>query len=239
MGLRNGDLRDLVYDIFEVDSYRSKMGEDKDIITLSFSVKDKAPAEDLMNFLEKGYQYVLDADVTPGEQVDGTYKVFVEIERNRESINQIMEIADGVRKLAKLGNLKFRYYKNFRSEDLSEKSLSSVVPTDPDAYGGVVTEANFNSYKDFFSRSYVENIEMLENDLYIKKAYADKLVFEFVDFGEHEDVQTRLDEKININGFAEVIFLTKYVGDYNITKYGDKLVFENNNRALVLKRVII
>lgn len=239
MGLRNGDLRDLVYDIFEVDSYKSKMGEDKDIITLSFSVKDKAPAEDLMDFLEKGYEYVLDADVTPGEQVDGTYKVFVEIERNRESINQIMEIADGVRKLAKLGNLKFRYYKNFRSEDLSEESLSNVVPTDPDAYGGVVTEASFESYKNFFSRSYVDNIEMLEDDLYIKKPYADKLVFEFVDFGEHADVQRRLDEKIDVNSFAEVIFLTKYVGDYNITKYGDKLVFENNNRALVLKRVIL
>ena len=48
MGLRNGDLKDLVYDVFEIDSYASKMGEDKNIVTLSFSVKDRSPADDLV-----------------------------------------------------------------------------------------------------------------------------------------------------------------------------------------------
>ena len=33
------------------------------------------------------------------------------------------------------------------------------------------------------------------------------------------------------------IYLCKYVGDYNITKYGDKLMFENSDTALVLKRL--
>ena len=79
MGLQAKDLRSLVYDIFEIDSFKSKMGEDKDIVVLSFSVKSQEPANDLMNFLEKGYPFVLDADVTSGEQPDGTYKVFVEM----------------------------------------------------------------------------------------------------------------------------------------------------------------
>ena len=39
MGLRQGDLKDLVYYIFEVDAYASKMGEDKNIVTISFTVK--------------------------------------------------------------------------------------------------------------------------------------------------------------------------------------------------------
>ena len=38
MGLQAKDLRNLVYDIFEIDSFKSKMGEDKDIVVLSFSV---------------------------------------------------------------------------------------------------------------------------------------------------------------------------------------------------------
>ena len=54
---------------------------------------------------------------------------------------------------------------------------------------------------------------------------------------EKEEVLDRLDEKINVNDFAEVIYLCKYVGDYNITKYGDKLMFENADSALVLKRL--
>ena len=67
---------------------------------------------------------------------------------------------------------------------------------------------------------------MHDDKLRIKKAYAE-LVFEFKDFGKKEEVLERLDEKINVNDFAEIIYLCKYVGDYNITKYGDKLMFEN------------
>src|SRR6056300_937924 len=98
MGLRSGDLKDLVYDIFEIDSYQSKMGSDKNIVVLSFSCREKAPAEDLMNFLEKGYDFILDADVTAGEQSDGTYKVFVEVQRERGVHDNIIEILDGVSK---------------------------------------------------------------------------------------------------------------------------------------------
>ncbi len=77
MGLREGDLKDMVYDIFEIDSYKSKMGSDEEIVTLSFSVNDKHAAEDLSSFFEKGYSFILDADATSGEQSDGTFKVFV------------------------------------------------------------------------------------------------------------------------------------------------------------------
>ena len=51
------------------------MGDDKDIITLAFSVNGDSPAKDLENFIEKGYPFVLDADVSSGEQSDGSYKV--------------------------------------------------------------------------------------------------------------------------------------------------------------------
>ena len=105
MGLRAGDLKDLVYHIFEIDSFASKMGDDSNIITLSFSVKDKAPADDLVKFLESGYSFVLDADATTGEQKDGTYKVFVELQRERGATENIMEIVDGVSKLAELDDL--------------------------------------------------------------------------------------------------------------------------------------
>ena len=83
------------------------MGEDQDIVTLAFSVQGHEPAKDLENFVEKGYPFVLDADVSSGEQTDGTYKVFVEMERNKDVPMQIIEIADGVGKLADLDKLKF------------------------------------------------------------------------------------------------------------------------------------
>ncbi len=237
MGLRLGDLKDCVDHIFEVDSFKSKMGDDKDIVTLSFSVNEANAADDLMNFIEKGYEFVLDADVTPGEQRDGTYKVFVELERNRHISDNILEIADGVGKLANIDGFKFRYYKNFKSRPLDKETLESSIPQDPKTYDQKVNESNLDNYKNFFNNSYLETIEMRDDELYLKKAYADPLVFEFKDFGNKTEVLNRLDEKINVNEFAEVIYLCKYVGDYNITKYGDKLMFENADSALVLKRL--
>ena len=237
MGLRNGDLRDLVYDIFEIDSYKSKMGSDEEIITLSFSVKDKAVAEDVMNFIEKGYGFVLDADSTPGEQSDGTYKVFVEIERDKKAPEQILELADGVQKLADLDKLKFRYYKNWRSVDLSQEALEEMIPVDSDNYGVKVNETNLENYKNFFNKSFVENIDMWDDIIKISKKYADPLHFRFVGFGDTVETIESLNETINVNEFAEIIFLSKYIGDYNITKYGEKLTFENAGKTLVLERL--
>ena len=102
MGLQKSDLHHLVDSIVEIDSYKSKMGNDADIVTVAFSVTGNEPAKDLENFIEKGYPFVLDADVSSGEQSDGTYKVFVEMERNKDVPSNILEILDGVKKLAEL-----------------------------------------------------------------------------------------------------------------------------------------
>lgn len=234
MTLRAGDLIHLVDNILEIDSYASKMGDDANIVTVSFSVKNKAAADDLNEFIEKGYGFVLDSDVTAGEQSDGKYKVFVEIERDRHTPDNIFEIMDGVRKLSNIDDFKFRYYKNFRSEELTLENLTSTVPTDPDAYGITANESNLSNYKNFFNKSYLEESYMIGNILTIKKAYADPLIFEFLDFGSKETIQ--INETFDVNAYPEILYLTKYLGEYNISKYGDKLVFENRGNNLVLKR---
>ena len=238
MGLRNGDLKDLVYHIFEIDAYASKMGDDKNIVTLSFSLTGKEAAKDLSNFLEKGYSFILDSDVTEGEQSDGTYKVFVEMERDSEVGENIFEILDGVKKLSGKDDFKFRYYKGFRSYEATQDKISEMVPTDPDKYGISMQENALNNYKTFFSNSYVDNIAMNENKITVKKKFSDSLVFEFIDFGDTLSTIKHIDESFDIlNSYPEILFLTKYLGDYNISKYGDKLVFENETKAIVLKRI--
>jgi|TARA_R110002153_G_scaffold127717_2_gene275438 hypothetical protein len=238
MGLRIGDLKDLVHHIFEIDAYASKMGDDKNIVTLSFTVGDKNPADDLMRFLEGGYSFILDSDVTAGEQSDGAYRVFVELERDRTTNENIMEIVDGVSKLASVDNFKFRYYKGFKSFKVSMENLDREVPLDPDNYGITVSESNLNNYKNFFTNSYLEDIVMEDTTLSIKKAYADTLAFEVLDFGDTNKVVTQITETFDVlNSYPELMFLTKYMGDYNISKYGDKLVFENKDKSLVLKRI--
>jgi hypothetical protein len=238
MALREQDLKDLVKKTFEVDSFASKMGEDENIVTLSFSLYDKSAAEDLVSFFEKGYTFVLDADSTPGEQSDGTYKVFVELERQKEVPEQIFELLSGLDRLTNVEEFRFRYYKSFRSHEATLDNLEHIIPTDPDDYGISVTENRLNNYKDFFTRSYVDSIDMLENTLRISKKYADPLVFEFVDFGDSETIKESQEGAFDVmNSYPEIMYITKYVGDYAVSKYGENIVLENEDKALVLRRL--
>ena len=237
MGLRSADLKDLIDHIFEVDSYASKMGEDKDIVTLSFSMITKESADDLVNFIEKGYSFVLDADATAGEQSDGTYKVFVEIERSKDVPEQIMEIMDGVSKITGKDDFKFRYYKSFRSLPVSIETLKETIPADADSYGIKRQESSLDNYKTFFSNSYVENIEMHDDIITVQKKYADPLNFKFIDFGNKKDIRNNIQESFDINAYPEILFLTKYIGDYNISKYGESIFFENDGKILKTRRL--
>ena len=238
MGLHANDLNGLIDHMFEIDSFQSKMGDDENIVTLSFSVIAKEAANDLSSFLEKGYSFILDCDVTAGEQSDGTYKVFVEIERNKHSSENIFEILDGVKKLSGVNAYKFRYYKNFRSHDASLENLQEMIPDDPKNYGIKMEESSLNNYKNFFNRSFLDEVDLNENCLTIKKKYADTLTFEFVDFDDILKIVENIEGRFDLmESYSEILFLTKYIGDYNISKYGDKLVFENEGKALVLKRI--
>jgi hypothetical protein len=239
MTLKHQDLRDLIYNVIEIDSFQSKMGSDEEIVTISLSVKTKEAADDLVSFFEKGYGFILDADATPGEQTDGSYKVFIEIERNRDASKYILELMDGVKNLSNVEKIRFRYYKNFKSLELTKDNLDKMVPNDPSVYDIMINESRLENYKNFFNRSYLDNIEMIEDTLRIKKIYSDPLEFKFIDFGDKDQIQKSIKESINVNDFAEIIFLSKYIGDYNITKYGNKLVFDNYNKSLVLERVVV
>lgn len=242
MTLQRHDLTDLVSKVIEVDSDKSKMGSDADIITITLSTITKESAQDLTNFLERGYTFVLDADCTPGEQPDGTYKVFVEIERDKQAAENIMELADGIKNLSAREDLRFRYHKEFRSQGLTQEALEEVMPLDPDLYGvdqKGMNEDTLNNYKDFFNKSFVESIAMTGDKITIKKKYADPVQFKFVDFGPTVQTIKNIKESFNADDFAEIIFLSKYIGDYNITKYGNKLTFDNSGSTLVLERVVV
>ena len=57
-----------------------------------------------------------------------------------------------------------------------------------------------------------------------------------MDVGNKEDVLKSIKESYQINKFPEVIFLSKYIGDYNISIYGNKYVLESKNFCIVLKK---
>lgn len=234
-----GDLKMLVSNIFEVDSYASKMGSDKDIVVIAFTVEQKEPAKDLVNFIERGYDFVLDADATPGELSDGKYKVFVEIERNRHIPEQIMELVYGVGNLCEIDDFKFRYYKSFTSMDVNAENLRETIPTSKDDYERSIQENKLNNFSNFFGRSYLESVNIDDNDIVFQKMYAEPLRMKIKDAGLKENVYKNIEGRIMIENkdMAEILFLTKYLGNYNITKIGNSFVFENENFAVVLEKI--
>lgn len=80
-GLEKNNLKRLVHPELHIDEYKSKLGKDEDVVVISFKITGREPAEDLVNFIEKGYDWVIDADVSSGEMSDGDYVVFVECDR--------------------------------------------------------------------------------------------------------------------------------------------------------------
>ena len=75
------DMENQIIPIVSVDEYAAKMGTDKDIVTITFMVKSKLVAEDLVTWFERGYDYILDASISEGELEPNKWLVFVEMER--------------------------------------------------------------------------------------------------------------------------------------------------------------
>jgi len=148
--LEYGDLKRLVHNELHIDEYKSKMGDDADICVVSFKVSGKEPSADLVSFIEKGYEWVLDADVSSGEKEGGDYLVFVELQRTQELPSQIIQLMDDLMNLTEqdLADWRVRYYKSTTDHELSEESLKNIIPLSPEAYDAKYAEDDEQDHKD-------------------------------------------------------------------------------------------
>ena len=109
-GLHKQDLIYLVGDKIHIDEWDSKMGDPDEVITASFKVKQRMPAQDLVSFIENGYDWVLDADVSSGEIHDGQFLVFVEMPRRSGVYENLCELLEDLAHLTdiKLSDWNFK-----------------------------------------------------------------------------------------------------------------------------------
>lgn len=137
-GLQEQELRDLVHDEIHIDEFQAKMGEDDQIIVVSFKVKYRPVAADLESFLEKGYDFILDAEASKSEFEDGWYLVFVEFERRAAFPVQLLQTLRDMRNITNVSGWKFRYgparSRNVPEWEISKKKLKEIVPLSPKKY---------------------------------------------------------------------------------------------------------
>jgi len=237
-GLRPLDLQEMIHPTFEVDSFKSKMGEDQDVCVVSFKVKDRSPAKDLMEFIEKGYSFVLDADVSSGEDNSGEYSVFVEISRTPKLAEQIKDLTYGVQRLTGIDNFKFKYYKDNQVHEVSGDSLKRI-PDTPNDYKGFMHKMQTENVKQFFTKTLMDDLTLDGDVITIHKPYNNKITLQIVKDSTTESILEGIEDGYSVDEAAtsEMFWLTKVLGDYNINKVGENFVFNNGSRSMLLKRI--
>lgn len=135
-GLEENDLMRLVHPELHIDEYKSKMGRDEDIVVISFKITGREPAEDLVNFIEKGYDWVLDADVSSGEMSDGDYIVFVEADRTKQIPKYVIEMMEDIMRLTdqSLSDWRLMIRSDKAEYELTAENIQAHVPLTTEDY---------------------------------------------------------------------------------------------------------
>jgi hypothetical protein len=131
-----------------IDEFVSKMGSDDDIAVVSFYTKNNKVATDLVNWFEKGYDFILDADRSPGEIKPNRYLVYVEIKRRTALPSQIIELVKDLESLTeyKLNEWVVHYEGN--DMDLDEEYLEERLLLSPQDYR-VQKEGDLNEMRKY------------------------------------------------------------------------------------------
>lgn len=128
------DMIGMIKPTIHVDEFAAKMGKDKDIVVLSFFVRNKQAADDLVEWFEKGYDWILDADISPGEISPGRYLVYVEARRKNGLGKKIQDLITDLETLTDhdLSSWTMTYDK--RDMPFTKENYSAVVPQTPAEY---------------------------------------------------------------------------------------------------------
>lgn len=128
------DLVGMMKPTMHVDEFASKMGDDDDIIVVSFFVRSKDAARDLMNWFEKGYDWVLDADISPGEISPGRYLVYIEMRRRGNAGSKIADAINDLNTLTEYQPDQWTMHYENKAYPFSIETFDKLVPLSPKDY---------------------------------------------------------------------------------------------------------
>ena len=133
-GLGYKDLAGMLKNTMYIDDFSSKMGDDDEIVVASFYVRDRQAAVDLVNWFEKGYDFVLDADMSPGEVKPNRFLVYIELKRRNYTADNLVNILDDFNTLTEYEG--DGWTMGYKGEEMpfTIEQFNLIVPTSPKAY---------------------------------------------------------------------------------------------------------
>ena len=133
-GLDYHDLEGQLLPQVTVDEYAAHMGKDSEIVTLAFTIKNKQAGNDLCDWFERGYDFVLDAQVSEGEISPGRYLVFVEMNRRSSVPSRIIELLKDLKTLTDMKLTDWTVMIDSEEYEPTEEVLKQVIAMSPHDY---------------------------------------------------------------------------------------------------------
>jgi hypothetical protein len=135
-GLNYMDMVDQVVPHLGIDEFQSSIGEDRELVVFNFIVNAKEVGTDLVEWLERGYEWIIDADISPGEVLDKKWYVFAEAKRRSTTPERIIEVLEDLKTLTglSLDDWEITAYGNKIKAEVEE--ITAVVPLSPADYTG-------------------------------------------------------------------------------------------------------
>lgn len=144
--LKHLDMKNQVYPTVGIDKFKSRIGDDSDFITLSFAVKSEEVGNDLSDWFERGYDYVIDCETSPGEVADRKFLVFVEMNRRTSSPKKILELISDLETLTGLSVEDWKVEIGDQVFPLDVEAISKNIKLSPHEYREEV-EGQLNEFR--------------------------------------------------------------------------------------------
>lgn len=133
-GLDYMDFKGQITPELSVDEYKAQMGSDDEIVTCAFTVKGQQQSEDLVDWLEKGYDWILDAEVSSGEITSGKYLVFVEMNRRTTVPERLVTMLEDLETLTGMMLEEWAVIVKGEKHHANTEELKSVLVLSPQNY---------------------------------------------------------------------------------------------------------
>lgn len=169
--IKHLDLEDLISPTFGVDVFDAKTGTNDTVCVLSFRVKTEIAARDLSNFTEREGDWILDSDVSTGEDPSGKFLVFVEIKRTRQLISHILNLVELIERLAGAMDWKFTVGKYQKRHELTPEKLQEHVSTTAEEYANHIKAQREKSMMEFFNGTLYNTVKVEENTLRLEQYF--------------------------------------------------------------------
>ena len=225
------EMQNYISQKISIDSFQAKLGKDEDVSVLKFQSNNKSVAEDLVNFIETGCSFILDADMSPAKNEQGLYNIFVEIERNEDLPKKIIEVIRDIEQVSGMLPWQFSFYKNESLFQLNDENLNSIVPTSASQYKLLTDDKVEEDIKEFFESAPIITKRIKGKKLTLKKAFTSH---EMVVESFNKDVKGTY--KIDRESSEQASYLRHWLGGgYSVVKVDDLFKITKGTKSIVAK----